>query len=158
MGRATKTAKPKLIIDDLEVADLNYLAYYTIDQIEAVSVNRDGNAIVGDGGALILKTRKNPIDWGSSASPNLRQLLLKGFAPAVKYYSPKYLQKPESEDYQKYAAIFWKPDIHTDSTGAASFRFTVPKELNVLNVRTEGISADGTLFLDDRKIAVKREN
>jgi hypothetical protein len=158
MGRATKTAKPKLIIDDLEVTDLNYLAYYTIDQIEAVSVNRDGNAIVGDGGALILKTRKNPIDWGSSTSPNLRQLLIKGFAPAVKYYSPKYLQKPESEDYQKYAAIFWKPDILTDSTGAASFRFTVPKELNVLNVRTEGISADGIIYLDDRKIAVKREN
>jgi hypothetical protein len=156
MGRGQKTAKPRLIIDDVEAPDLNYLAYYTIEQIEAVSVNRDGNAITGDGGALILKTRKNPINWGSSNSPNLKQLLIKGFAPEVKYYTPKYLQKPESEDYQKYAAIFWKPDILTDSTGVASFRFTVPKELNVLNIRTEGISTDGTIYLDERKIALKR--
>jgi hypothetical protein len=156
MGRAQKTAKPRLIVDDIEAPDLNYLAYYTIEQIEAVSVNRDGNAIVGDGGALIIKTRKNPINWGSAPSPNMKNLLIRGYAPTVNYYSPKYLQKPESVDYQKYASIYWKADIVTDSTGITSFRFTVPKELNVVNVRTEGISDDGTIYLDERKVAIER--
>jgi hypothetical protein len=131
---------------------------YSIDQIEAVSVNKDGNAITGDGGALIIKTRKNAIDWGSGTPANMKHFLIKGFSPPVKYYTPKYLQQPESEAYQKYASIFWKPDILIDSTGVTSFRFSVPKELNVVNVRTEGISDDGTIFLDERKIVIKREN
>jgi len=158
MGRASKTATPKLFIDEVEVSDLNVLAMYTIEQIEAVSVNRDGNALTGDGGALILKTRKKAIDWGSTTSPNLKYLMIKGFSTHVEYYTPKYLQKPESETFQKYASIFWKPDIQTDSTGVASFRFNVPKELNVVNVRTEGISNDGTIYLDERKVSIKREN
>jgi hypothetical protein len=157
MGRSVKLAKPKLIIDDIEAPDLNYLAMYSIDQIEAVSVNKDGNAITGDGGALILKIRKNPIDWGSASPPNMKNFLIKGYSPPVKYYTPKYLQNPESETYQKYASVFWKPDIVTDSTGVASFRFAVPKELGAVNVRTEGISDDGTIFLDDRKVTIKRD-
>jgi len=158
MGRGTKTALPRLIIDDIEAPDLNYLAMYSIDQIEAVSVNKNGNAITGDGGAIILQTRKDAINWSSSAPPNLKYLQIKGFSPHVEYYTPKYLQQPETETYRKYASVFWKPDILTDSTGIASFRFSVPKELNVVNVRMEGISENGTIYLDERKVAVKREN
>jgi hypothetical protein len=157
MGRSVKLAKPKLIIDDIEAPDLNYLAMYSIDQIEAVSVNKDGNAITGDGGALILKIRKNPINWGSASPPNMKNFLIKGYSPPVKYYTPKYLQNPESETYQKYASVFWKPDIVTDSTGVVSFRFAVPKELSAVNVRTEGISDDGTIYLDERKVTIKRD-
>ncbi len=156
MGRGQKEAKPRLIIDDIQAPDLNYLDMYSIDQIEAVSVNKDGNAIVGDGGALIIKTRKNPIDWGSTVPSNMKRFLVKGYSPAIKYYTPKYLQPPESEDYQKYASVFWKPDIKIDSSNVTSFRFTVPKELNSVDVRTEGISSDGTIFLDERKIILKR--
>lgn len=158
MGRASKTTPPRLIIDDIPVMDMNFLYGYSIDQIEAVSVNRDGNAVIGDGGALIIKTRKKAINWGSATSPNLKYLLVKGFSPHIEYYTPKYLQKPESDTFQKYASIFWKPDIVTDSTGVASFRFNVPKEVNVLNVRTEGISSDGTIYLDERKVVIKRGN
>lgn len=157
MGRAQKSATPKLIIDDIEAPDLNYLAMYSIDQIEAVSVNKDGNPIVGDGGALIIKTRKTPIDWGSSPPSNMKRFLVNGYALPVKYYTPKYLQSPESETYQKYASVFWKPDIKIDSTGITSFRFKVPKELNIVNVRTEGISDDGTIYLDEHKVAIKRD-
>jgi len=157
MGRGMKTASPKLIIDEIEAPDMSYLSAYSIDQIEAVSVNKNGDAFVGDGGAIILKTRTKPIDWGTVTPTNLKYLKIKGFSPPVEYYTPKYLQKPETETYQKYASVFWKPDIVTDSTGITSFRFTVHRELDVVNVRTEGISNDGTIYLDERKIAIKRE-
>ncbi len=157
MGRAQKTAKPRLYIDDIQAPDLNYLAMYSIDQIEAVSVNKDGNAITGDGGALIIKTRKTLIDWGSGTAANMKNFLVKGYAPPEIYYTPKYLQTPESEAYQKYASIFWKPDIYVDSTGVTSFRFSVPLEINAVIVRTEGISNDGAIYFDERKMAIKRE-
>ena len=155
MGRGSKTSQPKLIIDDIEVSEMSYLSMYTIDQIEAISVNKNGNAIVGDGGAIILKTRKDAINWGSTTPTNMKILTIKGFSPPVAYYTPKYLQTPDSETYQKYASVFWKPDIVTDSKGITSLRFSVPKELKVFNMRTEGISEDGTIYLDERKITIK---
>ena len=158
MGRGPRSSMPKLYIDEVEAPDLNFLSMYTIDQIEAISVNKDGNAFVGDGGAIVIKTRTTPVDWISVTPTNLKFIKVKGFASHVEYYTPKYLQTPETETYQKYASIFWKPGIVTDSTGNASFRFSIPKELNVVNVRTEGISSDGTIYLDERKIAIKREN
>jgi hypothetical protein len=158
MGRGARSSSPKLYIDEVEAPDLNFLSMYTIDQIEAISVNKDGNAFVGDGGAIVIKTRTTPVDWGSVTPTNLKFIKVKGFSSHVEYYTPKYLQKPDEETYQKYASVFWKPGIVTDSTGNASFKFSIPKELNIVNIRTEGISSDGTIYLDERKVAIKREN
>ena len=158
MGRAQKTAQPKLIINDIEATDMSFLTTYTLDQIEAVSVNKDGNAITGDGGAVIIQIRKEAMDWGSGAPTNMKNLFIKGFAQPVQYYVPKYLQAPGSEAYKKYAAIFWKPDMEIDSTGVSSFKFNVPREVQKINVRTEGISEDGTIYLDERIIEIRKEN
>ena len=114
--------------------------------------------MLGGGGGIIIKTRTVPLYSGDSTSTNLKTLLIKGYSPAVQYYTPKYLQTPETETYRKYASIYWKPDIAIDSTGVSSFKFTVPKQINKLNVRMEGISDDGTVYLEEKTIAVKEGN
>jgi hypothetical protein len=42
-----------------------------------------------------------------------------------------------------------------DSTGVSSFKFSVPKQINKMNVRIEGISDDGTVFLEEHVIGSK---
>jgi hypothetical protein len=157
MGRAGTNSQPKLIIDEMEVSDWSVLSSYTINEIEAVSVNKMGNAMLGDGGGIIIKTRAVPLFDGEATSTNLKNFLVKGYAPAVQYYTPKYLQSPETENYQKYASIFWKPDIVIDSTGITSLKFFVPKEISDLNVRIEGISDKGTVYLEDREISIDNQ-
>jgi hypothetical protein len=116
-----------------------------------------GNGIVGDAGAIFIKTRKFPL-WLNDKSPtNITSLVVRGYAPAAKYYSPKYSESPETESYQKYAAIYWKPDIVIDSTGVNSFKFMVPDQIHKLNCRIEGISGDGTVYLEERSVVIKKE-
>jgi hypothetical protein len=40
-----------------------------------------------------------------------------------------------------------------DSTGIGSFKFNVPKQINGLNIRIEGISDDGMIFLENRSVS-----
>jgi hypothetical protein len=159
MGRAQKNTQPKLIINDVEATDMSFLSTYTLDQIAAISVNKDGNAITGEGGAIIIETRKDAINWGTAAPTNLKTLFIKGYAQPVQYYTPKYLQSPDSETFRKYAALYWKPDIVIDSTGvSSSIKISVPKEIKKVNLRTEGISDDGTIYLDERLVTIRKEN
>ncbi|MDP4271939.1 MAG: hypothetical protein Q8909_17725, partial [Bacteroidota bacterium] len=120
-----------------------------------ISVKQGGTAILGGGWAVFLKMRTTPLDWGVKGAANLKTIVVKGYSPPIKYYTPKYSQSPETESYQRYASIYWKPDIVIDSTGAASFKFSVPKQINNLNVRIEGISDDGTVFLEEHSIGPK---
>ena len=113
--------------------------------------------MVGDAGAIFIKTRKFPL-WLNDKSPtNITSLVVRGYAPAAKYYSPKYSESPETESYQKYASIYWKPDLVIDSTGVNSFKFTVPDQIRDLNVRIEGISANGTVYLEERAVRIKNQ-
>lgn len=156
MGRSLSNSKPKLVIDEMEVQDWSVLSSFTLNEIEAISVNKNGNGMVGDGGGIIIKTRTTPLYLGDSTPTNLKNFLVTGYASPVQYYTPKYLQAPETEPYQKYASVYWKPDIVIDSTGVTSFKFSVPKELTNLDVRIEGISDDGTIYLEDQKISAIR--
>jgi len=146
----------KLYIDDWEESDACVIETYSIEQIEAISVNNVGNSIIG-GGAVFLKTRTKPLDWGNRPD-YFKTLLIKGYSPPVLYYTPKYSQSPETESYQRYASIYWKPEVVIDSTSAASFKFSVPKEINNINVRIEGISDDGTVFLEEKQLHELRTN
>ncbi len=158
LGRSTSNTQPKLIIDEMEMQDWSVLSSFTLNEIEAISVNKNGNAMVGGGGGIIIKTRTTPLYLEDSTPTNLKNFLVKGYSAPIQYYTPKYLQTPETETYQKYASIYWKPDIITDSTGVASFKFNVPRQINNLNVRIEGISENGTIYLEEHTIAARKEN
>jgi len=76
----------------------------------------------------------------------------------VKYFEPKYLIQPGTIAYNRYAAIFWKPDLITDAKNTASFNFYVPIEIKTLTIRAEGISFDGKIFLHEQKLALPGRN
>ncbi len=147
------SGKPNLIIDDINYRDnYTYLDFMNMSIVEAVSVIKSGSAMVGEGGAVIIKTRKEAIDWGYPVPGNIKNIEALAFAKPVKYYTPRYLYPPDSESFKKYATIFWKPDISTNGEGKATFRIPVPTGVKGLKVRTEGFSESGIIFLDNSLI------
>lgn len=80
--------------------------------------------------------------------------MVEGYAAPVKYFEPKYAIIPGTSDYDKYAAIFWKPDLITDTENNASIKFKVPNEIKTISLRIEGISFEGKTFLNMQKVVL----
>ena len=146
-----------LIVDDVEVGDLNYLfERIPLSEIEAISVNKSGFGLGTRGtyGAIIVKTRVNPLSADLNSSERKSTLTLNGFSNPVAYYTPKYKVFPPDPLFTKYAAVYWQPNVITDESGEAKIKFNVPSGLDSIEVRVEGISKDGQVFLENKKIQI----
>lgn len=159
MGRGTtsfagKDSEPRMMIDGAKVYSAQEILSFPLELVQAVAVNKDGfgGGMDGSSGTIAIQTRSTPLFENNSEASNIKRLLVAGYTPPKKYFEPKYIISPGTPDYEKYAAIFWKPDLLTDSTGQASFNFIVPKEIKTIAVRIEGISSDGKVFLHNQKI------
>ncbi|MND46901.1 hypothetical protein D3C80_377850 [compost metagenome] len=141
------------------MSDLSYLSIISVQDIQAVAVNKSANAMLGmrgGNGSINIVTRRTGIDWGPDGISNTRTLAVKGYAKPVAFFTPKYVLKPETETFQKYATIFWKPDIQTDSTGKTKFKFFVPKDIDDLIIRAEGISENGSIYYYNEKLVLSK--
>ena len=150
------TSEPRLMIDGMRVYDAQEILNFPMELVGAVAVNKDGfgGGMEGSGGTIAIQSRTTPIFENNAEATNIKRLLVKGYATPKKYFEPKYIISPGTPDYDKYATVFWKPDLITDSTSRASFRFFVPREIKTINVRIEGISLEGKIYLHDQKIAL----
>lgn len=156
MGRGG--GEPVLIIDDTPMDDLSWLDMIHISEVEAVAVNKTGNAMLGQRGAngsINVKTRTRAVDWGPRRDLNIVNLLIKGFSAPVEYYAPEYAAPVTDPDFVERAALYWKPDVRTDFSGRAVFKFPLPSGVDRLHVRTQGISPAGVLISDERVINLK---
>ncbi|QEC51132.1 hypothetical protein EDD80_101398 [Anseongella ginsenosidimutans] len=156
MGRGG--GAPVLIVDDMPMEDLSWLDMIHISEVEAVAVNKSGNAMLGQrgaGGSINIKTRTQQVDWGPRRELNIVNMLVKGFSAPVAYYAPKYEVPATDPAFRERAAVYWKPDAKSDFSGRSVFKVPVPSGIDSLHVRTEGISSTGVLIVDDRVIRVK---
>ncbi|POY36295.1 hypothetical protein C3K47_11100 [Solitalea longa] len=152
---ASTSGSPALIVDGFTENLTSYFDRARIEDIEAIAINRFNPKLGmnGSNGSINIITRKEPVDWWDSNNySHLSTLLVKGYAAPVQFFQPKYVLKPETTDYQKYASVYWNPNVQTDSKGKATFKFMVPKEIKELIIRSEGISQNGTVYFVDRKI------
>lgn len=155
MGRGTK-GNPIMTIDGIKVQEPIELLSYPLNMVEAIAVDKSGTmgGIQGSNGVIAITTRTTPLFEMTSESTNLKRLTVKGYAPPKAYFEPKYLIQPINPDFAKYATIYWKPELVTDSTGTASFKFFVPQPLKTLFIKAEGINYDGLIFLHEEKITL----
>lgn len=151
---------PIMMLDGMKVYDAQTILDLPIEYVEAVSVNKDGfgGGMGASGGVISVVTRKVPFFVNTAQATNMKRLIVHGYASPRKYFEPKYLIQPGTADYNRYAAIFWKPDLITDVKNTASFNFYVPKEINTLTIRAEGISFDGKIFLHEQKMVIPGRN
>ena len=159
MGRGSssvsgKPGDPILMIDGMKVNEPSDILDFPIELVEAVAVNKDGfgGGMGGSNGTIAIKSRTTPLFDNNAEATNIRRLMVNGYAVPKKYFEPKYIIQPGTSDYDKYAAIFWKPDLITDNNNNASFRFVVPKEIKTIVLRVEGISFEGRIFLHEQTI------
>lgn len=152
------SGNPALIVDGMVMEDLSLLTILDLSDIEAIAINRSGAALLGSRGAdgsINIITRKKPAYWAVPEYNQSRILKVKGYEKNVEFFTPKYLLDPETPTYQKYASIYWKPNIQTDATGQAHLKFAIPKELKTLTIRLEGMSQEGTVYYQNQKINLK---
>ena len=161
LGRGTKSfsqnaSEPLLIIDGVKMSNPQDILNFPLELVDAVAVNKDGFGLGMEGaaGMISIRSRMKPLFEDRDEASNIKRLLVNGYAPPVKYFEPKYVIPPTSSDYEKYATVFWKPDLVIDSTNTAAFRFFVPQTLHTIAVRIEGISLEGKIFLHEQKIDI----
>jgi hypothetical protein len=167
LGSTTGTSTPPpnppvLMIDGMQVSDIDELLSIPMNTIESIAVDKSGtNFVKGgeDNGLIAITTRTNAIEEiNTEGIMNFKKVIVKGYATPREYFEPKYLLQPEDPNYAKYATIYWKPEIVTDTTGMASFKFNVPQPIKSIVVRTEGISYEGLVFLHEEMIALPKRN
>ena len=158
MGRSISTSKqdPVMMIDNLRVNDVNEILSFPMNLVEAVAVDKSGmGGGFGSGnGVIAITTRKTPLFEATYDAMNMKRILVKGYSAPKEYFEPKYLIRPGEPDFAKYASIYWKPDLVTDSTGVASFQFKVPQPLKSVVIIAEGISFNGLIFKHEEKIVL----
>jgi hypothetical protein len=162
MGRNSSAANrnPSMTIDGVRVHEAYEILSFPLNMVEAIAVDKSGNGIMGRGnGAIAITTRTTPLFDMPGEATNMKRLTVNGYSTPKAYFEPMYLIQPESPDFSKYAAIYWRPEIVTDSTGTASFKFTVPQPLKSVVIKAEGINFNGLIFLKDEKFILPgREN
>jgi hypothetical protein len=155
-----KDLQPLMMVDGIKVYDAQSILDLPLDYIEAVSVNKDGfgAGFDGVGGIISISLRKTPFFVNDAEATNIKRIMVNGYAAPRKYFTPKYTIVPNTQEYKKYATIHWEPELITDQNNNASFKFYVPKEIKSLNVRAEGISVNGKVFLHEQAIDLPGKN
>ncbi len=155
-----QSLQPLMNIDGMRVYDAQAILDLPLEYIEAVSVNKDGfgGGIGASGGIISITTRKTPFFVNNAEATNMKKIMVHGYAKPMQYFTPKYNIVPGTREYDNYAAIYWKPELTTDNKNNASFKFFVPREIKSLNIRAEGISVDGKVFLHEQKIELPGKN
>jgi|GEM_PF-749643 len=151
-----RALQPMMTIDGMRVYDAQQILDLPIEYVEAVSVNKDGFGLGfgASGGAVSVMTRKTPFFVNDAEATNMKRMMVHGYAAPKKYFTPKYTIVPGTNEYERYATIYWEPELTTDTRNNGSFKFYVPKEIKSLNIRAEGISVDGKVFLHEQKIVL----
>lgn len=161
MGRGPVTLmgdnpNPAFFLNDIITQDFEWLFSLNVNDIEAISVDKTGfgMGIQGANGAIYVITRTTPL-YENREIGNINRLIVKGYANPVAYYVPKYALLPPSPVFTKYATIFWHPNVITDQAGIATLAFEFPFNIDSVDVRIEGITDDGIIFLENQRMAIK---
>jgi len=161
MGRGSisfseSPVEPIMMIDGIKVREPQDILNFAIEMVEAVAVNKNGfgGGMGGAAGTIAIKSRATPFFVNGAEPVNIKRITVNGYAPPVKYFEPKYVIPPTSADYERYATVFWKPDLVIDSTKTGSLRFFAPKSIKTISLRIEGISTEGKIYFHEQKIEI----
>jgi hypothetical protein len=151
--------QPTLVVDGIIMQDLSYLNVINVIDVEAIAVNKDGNAMLGSrgaGGSIIIKLRNNldNIYDNSFESTMVGRVMVKGYATPSVYSRPKYLTGFSNPRYAPYLSVYFDPSIQPVK-GASESKFWFPRELKEFMLKVEGITTEGEIISFEKKIIVQ---
>ncbi|MCD7915751.1 MAG: hypothetical protein LUG96_11220 [Tannerellaceae bacterium] len=139
---------PLILVDNMET-DTGDLEIIGAGDVASVEVYRGADASIfgmkGDGGVLIITTKKG-VDLSSSKKIfNVKTTTPLGFQLKKEFYSPAY-ETPEqinnvSPDLR--TTIYWAPDIRTNGEGEAKIQFYTADSPGTYSVVVEGLTPEG---------------
>ena len=138
------------------------LEMVSVHDVESIDVFKGPSAALfgvrGGNGVISITTRIGDSSGGAEkTSFNYASINPIGYQKPVEFYSPKYdtpaAKNLSNPDYR--TTIFWKPDIVVPEDGKASFEFYTSDFTTTYSVVIEGLSSDGKMIREVRKIEVK---
>lgn len=138
------------------------LEMVSVHDVESIDVFKGPSAALfgvrGGNGVISITTRIGDSSGGAEkTSFNYVSINPIGYQKPVEFYSPKYdtpaAKNLSNPDYR--TTIFWKPDIVVPEDGKASFEFYTSDFTTTYSVVIEGLSSDGKMIREVRKIEVK---
>lgn len=156
-----KSNNPVLVLDGMVINDLNYLRDLDIYDIEEVAVNKTGMNLlgpIGANGAIFIQTRTTPLQYNQlndmGKSNNFFQsLIAKGYTPPETFLSSDYIKQAPVEMLNQLGSLYWESNIQTVK-GKSVVSFTLPWACDEMTIFLEGMSKDGVLFSEERKIKI----
>lgn len=136
----------------------------SVDMVESIDIiypESTGAAVFGArgaGGAISITTRRGSDIPAERYTDNIAVLTPLGYQKPVAFYSPRY-DTPEAKylnapDYR--TTLFWKPDVViSDGHEAAGFEFYTSDFTTTYTVVIEGLTADGKIVRQEKKITVE---
>jgi hypothetical protein len=118
----------------------------------------------GMNGVISIYTKRADTDQPIAMdSPSLlfhiKSILPSGYQKPIEFYAPKY-DTPEKRNAQApdlRTTIHWQPVVQTDSAGVASFEFYTADEQTSYTVVVEGLTDEGKIIRQERKLWRKDE-
>lgn len=149
-----------IIVDGMRMEGED-LAMINSADVETVEVLRTVGHLTlygsfGNGGIIIITTKRGDGISTSSYTPGLVTYMPKGFYQVREFNSPDY-----SSDDQPYierdlrSTIYWKPNLVTDEEGKTSFEFYTSDQPGKYRIVVEGIDIQGRLAFSEVEFEVK---
>lgn len=157
--------EPAIFIDDMYMAPEmgSPLSMINATNVERIDVFKPGASsgiygLLGANGVISISTKKGAsLPENSQTSYNQKTITPLGYQRPVEFYSPRYDTQERKFDIMPdlRTTIFWKPDIVTGSDGKAAFDFYTSDFSTTYSVVIEGVSHDGRIVREVKKIRVK---
>jgi hypothetical protein len=145
VGSLNASTSPLILFDNMPV-DITFLNTIPASEIEAVDVFMGAEAAIfgvqGGNGVIAFYSRRGGSQY--SSEPGIINIQRAGYAVAKEFYKPKYdIRLPEHIKPDKRITLDWEPMIETDENGRASLSFYNHDNEAEVEIRIEGITADG---------------
>ncbi len=140
---------PLFFVDGLPTFNKTFVLNLVPEQVETIEViNSIGKirpfGFLGVNGIVAINTKRGATTLEDIADHAIIEI--QGCYHAREFYSPQYDHSPETDRSKPdlRSLVYWNPMIATDSNGEASLSFYNTDNITTFDIRTEGISIDGT--------------
>ena len=141
--------QPLFLVDGIPTFNKAFVLNLEPDDIETIEViNSIGKirqfGFPGENGVIAISTKNGTIT--SADIPDNNIIEFQGCYKSRKFYSPEYdhFQETDKSKPDLRSLIYWNPFLITDSDGKASVSFYNTDNIATIDIRTEGISYNGT--------------
>lgn len=143
----------------IQASEIESVEVFTKDELGTV------NRLYNTNGVLIINTKVTPKGTKISMEEfkklipeaNLLKFKPKGFSKNREFYSPKYVNAPDTYNYNDLrSTIYWNPKVDTDATGTAAFEYYNGDGNGTYRAIIEGVDKAGNIYRSVYRYSVKK--